>query len=555
MDRLDPPDKRALQAASAFGQRFPLAGLRHLLDAPGYECTRFIEHQLVRPEGEDYLFAHALIRDGIYESILTAARSRLHLKAAEWFADSDPALRAEHLHLAADPRAPRAYLDAARSELAKYRYTQAITLLLKGGALAVDGADRVALALELGAAQHDMGALPEAHAAFAEALNVADDDAARCRALLGLAGVKRITEDLDGALVDLAGAEAAARSLGLTVEEAKARFLRGNVLFPKGDIDGCLREHDAALTLARDAGSAELEAAALGGLADAEYMRGRLRTACARFTECVKVSRVHGFGRIEVANLPMVAFTALWSGDFQRAFDLAFESIDAARRIGHSRAEMIAHHVAFMCRRARGEIDLARQHVSEAAALSRRLGARRFEAEALLFRAELDYFAGDRRTALAAARDADAICRETGLAYIGPMTLGGLALITDDDAERRACSVEAESLLAAGSISHNHVSFRCNAIEACLNAGENDEAARHAQALRDYCPEDGLGLVIFFAERGLALARADRGERSPELATEIGRLIAEAVRMQQKLSLGRLHRAREALGGYSAASI
>src|SRR3546814_8009801 len=89
-------------------------------------------NQLVRPEGEDFLFTHALIREGVYDSILTAARNRLHLKAADWFAPRDPVLRAEHLRMAGDPNAAAAYLDAARAQLTRYRYAQAVALLKKG---------------------------------------------------------------------------------------------------------------------------------------------------------------------------------------------------------------------------------------------------------------------------------------------------------------------------------------------------------------------------------------------------------------------------------------
>lgn len=297
MDRLEPLDKRALQAASIFGQRFSPAALRHLIEAPDYDCAELLRHQLIRPEGEDYLFAHALIRDGVYESILTAARARWHLKAAEWFQGGDRALYAEHLELAGDRRAPGAYLEAAREEAASYRYAAAIALLTKGKAQAEDPADRVGLALALGEAKHDTGALEEARAAFEEGLATAQDDASRCRALLGLAGVKRISEDLEGALADLDAAQSVAARLGLAAEAARAHFIRGNVLFPRGDIDGCLREHNRALELARQADSAEIEAASLGGLADAEYMRGRYYSAYQRFAECVEVSRAHGFGR------------------------------------------------------------------------------------------------------------------------------------------------------------------------------------------------------------------------------------------------------------------
>jgi len=549
MDRLEAPDKRALQAASVFGQQFPPAALRHLLDDPGYDCGGLLRHQLIRPEGEDFLFAHALVRDGVYDSILTAPRTQLHLKAAEWFEDSDPVLRAEHLRMAEDPGAAMAYLAAARSELTKYRYEQALALLAKGKPLAAEPADRVELALTLGEAQHDIGALEEARAAFDEALDAAEEDAARCRAWLGLAGVKRITEDLDGALADLDAAEAVAQRLGLTAEQARAHYLRGNVLFPRGDTEGCLREHGLALELARQAGSAELEAAALGGLADGEYMRGRFRSACERFTECVEISRANGLGRIEVANLPMIACTAIWCGESQRALDIALESVEAARRVGHDRAEILARATACICYKMRGELGLARQHAEGSIALSRRLGARRFEAECLCDLAQLDFLEGRGTEALEKVRASVAISREVGMAFMGPATLGMLVLVTDDEAERRAAGAEAETLLAAGSISHNHLYFRRDAIDACLRAGEYDEAERHADLLAAFCPEEGLPLIEFLADRGRALARAGRGESSAELAAEVERLIVEGERMLQTVALADLRRAQNALGG------
>ena len=162
-----------------------------------------------------------------------------------------------------------------------------------------------------------------------------------------------------------------------------------------------------------------------------------------------------------------------------------------------------------------------------------------------MFGAELDYLEGDQAGALKAARAALAISRETGMGFMGPAILGVLSLVTEDDAERHAASAEAEALLATGSISHNHIFFRCRAIDAYLRVGECDEAERHANALTAYCPEDGLPLIAFFADRGRALARVGRGESSDELAAETGRLIAEGERMQQTVAVADLRRARE----------
>ena len=157
--------------------------------------------------------------------------------------------------------------------------------------------------------------MAEAGRAWRAALDAAADDRERCVARIGLAGVKRVTDDLAGALTDLEQAEAVAMPQHLVAEQARIHFLRGNLCFPRGDLEGCLREHGLALELARSAGAAELEAMALGGLGDAEYVRGRMSSAHDRFSECVGLCERHGFGRIEVANRPMMAFTQWFAGD------------------------------------------------------------------------------------------------------------------------------------------------------------------------------------------------------------------------------------------------
>ena len=90
---------------------------------------------------------------------------------------------------------------------------------------------------------------------------------------------------------------------------ARIHFLRGNLCFPRGDIEGCLRAHRKKLELAREAGAVEQEAAALGGLGDAEYVRGGMLSAHDAFRRCVELAHRRGLGRIEVANRPMMAFT------------------------------------------------------------------------------------------------------------------------------------------------------------------------------------------------------------------------------------------------------
>jgi class 3 adenylate cyclase/tetratricopeptide (TPR) repeat protein len=544
LDRLDPSDKRALQAAAVLGQRFDAACLGHLLDRPAYAPDRLIAHFLVRPQGGALLFAHALIRDGVYDTLLSSRRRELHRAAAGWFAGRDLVLRAEHLDRAEDPDAPQAHLQAARSQAAAHRHELALRLVERGLALAVRQADRFDLACLRGEILHDLGAMPKAAEAYQDAFAAAEGCAERCRAWIGLAAVKRVTDDLEGAAADLDQAEAEAAAQGLVDERARIHFLRGNLLFPRGDIEGCLREHGRSLELARECGSAELEAAALGGLGDAEYMRGRLISAHGHFRRCIELAHRCGFGRIEVANRPMAALARWYTGDTAGALEDAEAAIAAAARVGHRRAEMIAHHAAYLVRHMMGDPAGARPHVERALALSKRLGARRFEAEALIFRAELHRLAGRRSEASSDAGEALSIGRQAGMAFIGPMILSTLALVTDDQRVRDGALAEGEGLLAAGSASHNHLQFRRDAIEVCLDAGEWDRAGAYADALEAYASAEPTAWTDYVVARGRALAAFGRGAGGDGLRAELDRLREEGTRLGLRITLPAIEAAR-----------
>jgi len=374
MDRLGAADRRALQAAAVLGQRFAPEALRALVDDPEASCDGLIAALLVRPQGEDFLFAHALIRDAVYDTLLRARRRELHRRAADWFATRDRVLHAEHLERAEDPQAPLAFLAAARQQAGQYRYEAALRLVERGVALAREPAERFALTCFKGDVLHDLGRMPDARAAYQAALEVAPGGREVCLARLGLAAVARVVDELDAAFADLDAAEAAACAAGLVAERARIHFLRGNLCFPRGDIEGCLAEHEKSLELARAAGSAELEAAAEGGLGDAEYVRGRMITAHARFRRCVELCREHGFGRIEVANLGMIAHTELYFRPQAEALEDGLAAVEAAARVGHQRAELNACLAVIFASVALTRGDLARAYIARASKLVRRRG-------------------------------------------------------------------------------------------------------------------------------------------------------------------------------------
>ena len=535
LDGLDPADKAVLRVASVFGQFFEKEAVSEILDGAEPELEPLMTARLLREQGSGYIFHHALIRDAIYDGLLKSQRRELHRRAAHWYAPRDAVLRAEHLDRAAADDAPRAYCDAAHAQASGYRYEFALRLVERGLELTSARSDRVALECLRGDILHDIGDMTSALGAFETALTAAMTNAERCRAWIGRATVKRIIDDLDGAWADLDSAAAAATADGLLREEARIHFLRGNLCFPRGEIDGCVREHERSLALAREVHDHEQEAAALGGLGDGEYMRGRMISAHDAFSRCIALCQRHGFGRIEVANLPMHAITAWFAGKTKTALDTAHASIAAAERVGHLRALAVAHHAAWHCFHDLAQWERAWEHVGPALQCARELKSRRFEGEALALRAELQRVAGHRREALDDIEQALAISRETGMAYLGASYLGTLARVTDDAAVFERAIEEGEAVLAAGAVSHNHYLFRRDAIEACIDRGRWDAAAFHAAAFEDYACREPSPFSGFFVARARALIAHGRGERGAATVCELQRLREEGA------ALGFLH--------------
>jgi hypothetical protein len=180
--------------------------------------------------------------------------------------------------------------------------------------------------------------------------------------------------------------------------------------------------------------------------------------------------------------------------------------------------------------------------------LSRELRARRLEAQALAFRGELSRLSGRRSDALANVSKALAICRETGMAYMGPCILAILALVTDDARVRDQALVEGQQLLDAGAPSYNHFLFRRDAIQVCLGIAAWDRAHRHVAALEDFAHPEPTPWTRYIVQRGRALAAWGRGLRDDALTTELVRLRAEGERLGLKITIPAIDTALSAGG-------
>ncbi len=528
MDTLDAPDRRGLQAAAVLGQRFALPALRHLLEDAAFDLDTLISKQLVRPDGEEFLFHHALIQEAVSASLVRSQRRELHQRAAAWYGERDFELAARHLGSAGDPAAPAAYLRAAQDQAAKYRGQRALELAQEGEALAQAPADQQALACLRGELLHDLGSVEPSCDAFQHALAIAADERGRARAWLGIAAGMRILDRYDAALDALDRAEDGAQKTGDVGMLARIYTLRGNICFPRGDIEGCLAAHETALRHARAASSPESEAQALGGLGDAYYQRGRMVTAHEHFDRCIRLAEDHGLARIQVANLPMRGVTRFYQNDTEGGLADCRRAADLAVEIGDKRAEMLARNGVASMLPYLAAWDEAQESAAHSARLARELGARRFVIEDQSHIGSAMGGRGDRAAAEKTLREAYEVSLEVGPSYIAPWILSVLAIVTTDPKRRRWALAEGERILDLGCVSHNYLHFYQNAMDAALDSRDWAEVDRYAQALEDYTRDEPLPWAIFHIARGRALAACGRGARDAATDETLARLRDQA---------------------------
>ena len=524
VERLPQEVQQLLHAAATLGARFSVEALRHVAASPIGDPAAVEASGLLACDGGECRFTHALIRAAIYEALLRSTRRSLHLRAAQWFEGRDPALHAEHLAAAEDPAAAAAHLRAAVIEQRACRFDRALLHAERARTLAATDAERCDAAAGLGDIHLARGRTDEAIEAYRDSAELAASAGPRARAQLGLATSLRILERHDEALGALQEAERAAIAEGDPRRLAKVWTLRGNLHFPRGELDQCLRAHERALELAQQACSQEDIARALGGLGDALYQRGRMRTALSNVLRCLELSHEHALEGLRLAYLPMAAACRAYCGEFEAALECTRQGAADARSAGDVRAELLACSVGASIEIYRGGYAAALEGSARSLVLARELGARRFEIESTLLRGLAQHGMGRHDEAVTALEYAVEQARSDAPTYCGAWALAALAWVAGDEQRGRELLDEGERLLARGSVSHNHFEFRMLAIEFLLAARDWSAVRHHAAALAAYTREEQLpwsDLVIARAEALAAFGKAARGRTNDGLLQDL----------------------------------
>ena len=525
LDRLAQPDRRAIETAAILGQRFDLGDLRALTGDQAYACGELARRHLVRLDGAQVAFAHALIRDGVYASLTHERRAQLHRAAASLFAERDPAVQAEHLERAVDAGAPAAYLRAAKAEAGLLHMTAALGLAERGLAVARTASDVFGLAIQAGTLQRDLGRGEPALASFSKAHDASADDRQRAAAMIGMASANRLLGRVAVGLQLAATLGPMVEQLGDDLMAAEFFFLRGNLAFADADLALCQASHQAALAAAERANSIEWRIRALGGLGDAAYAGGNLVTARRCFGECADLADQHGFIRIASPNRAMQANCQLYFLEIetaQRQYELA---LSEARRIGDQYLEMFAKEcMAFGLWVADRSEEVARA-ANEALAMSRALKADRYTYVLLACLASVSRQRLPTEELLALCREALELAERTSMTFAGPLVYGVYALVEPDPARQRALLRQGEALMEKTSMAHNRVYFLRFALDWAIEHGDWAEARRYADLLAAYFEtREKLPYVDLLARRARLAAALGEDPGNAAAMTELAAL-------------------------------
>lgn len=467
-----------------------------------------------RGEGHNITFKHALVQDVAYESLLRSRRRELDGRIAEVLEtqlaqQTQPEVLAHH-HVQAQNwlQAGQCFHDAGARAIARGAAIEAITNLER--------------ALEVLATYEDPARSAEL------------DVHVRCRYAEVLSLIERLAE----ARATLEDAEGIAARYGLTAEHSRICYMLGNVCFPLGELDECFAQHERALQLARESGTAECEALALGGLGDACYARGRIVSARRYFARCVEVSNERGLRRSACAHRGMLG--AMMSYELRPA--AALEHIQLAlaeaQQLGRKREEMLARicllYFSSLYGRAVEEELFVRTNM-----LATQIGARRSLIAAAIYQAQVLIANGDRVAALSLLEQKQFLNDSVAPSFNAARWLGVAALAETRPKIRRRLLAEAETIIERGCLAHNHLVFYPHAMMVTLDLGEWDETERYAHALELFTREESLPWSEYWCSWGRALATYGRNRAAnEELTATIGRLRQQAleVRLQTALS-------------------
>jgi class 3 adenylate cyclase/tetratricopeptide (TPR) repeat protein len=323
IDALPGEEKELLQLAAVLGKVFWTDALALLSGVDPWqlderlhalERKEFVrrEHRSAVAGSKQYVFVHALVRDGAYGQMSRAARGDVHRRAADWIetlpadrADDRAEMLAHHLLQAVE------YGRAAGHDVSALVPRAVPALRDAGDRSWALGAPHAALELYEQARSLDPGA--------------ADDPYLLVRLGRALTVVRGTGErELDRAASALAASDSMAA--------AEAEIARGELVWQRGDQEGAFRRFDRAASLVENAPDSPQKAYVVAQLARFLALAGRHSEAGPLAEQAIAMAERFGDTELlgDVLNTRGIVRSSLgrsgWRDDFERSLELALEN-------------------------------------------------------------------------------------------------------------------------------------------------------------------------------------------------------------------------------------
>ncbi|MDQ3034018.1 MAG: tetratricopeptide repeat protein [Myxococcota bacterium] len=342
----------------------------------------------------EYRFVHSETRHFVYRAQGAELLAERHATVAHWITvtlemqrDGVAAMAAPHLEKAGmSSRAGRAYLEAARDELAKMHTQSALRHVEKALELVPKGeiSRRIDALHVLGSLLTTLGRYDEATTAFAEMLEVSWRVGARGK---GGAAMNRIAR-----VHRMRGEEEQARTLlvrALVLFRA-AEDLRGvastlddlaQVERLRGDLESALNAASEALEIRRSHGDVRGEAVSLTTMGLIEHARGNLDHAEQSFRAALEIRESIGDRAGVMQSFNTLGIVAFERGDVDRAEAAWRAALQEGRKMADRRTQtfVLNNLGEALCRS--GRIEESQTCLAEARTLAHELGDRRAIAE------------------------------------------------------------------------------------------------------------------------------------------------------------------------------
>jgi class 3 adenylate cyclase len=353
IDRLDDRSREVLTAASILGRRFSDELLTLILDE-GSDVAAALD-ELIRvdllrsefdPSGITFVFAHSLIQEAAYQTLLLKRRRELHMRAVDVLESLEGGRRDDRLgelalHLQGAGEAARALecrMRAARAAMrvsalveAREHLDVAADLTGEIGGTPDPGA-KVELYLLRGTVRGRLGDFVGGVADLDEALREATsagDDESRMGVLMELGSLRAGASDYRAAIplleAALALAERLAQPRAIAGALSRLSIVRTNLL----DLQGAFHDGARALEAARESGEEEAVAEALDASELASVMIGDFERVEGLAGELSAIYRRRG----EMWYLQYAVFQSFWGPLARGEWDDASRRLDEAQAI------------------------------------------------------------------------------------------------------------------------------------------------------------------------------------------------------------------------------